>query len=73
MVRSRNVVLYNIGMEYMKLEYRRDRSTPLSLENMGSLNCFVLGNQVLWLDRWWTIELYKGCFGGRMYSLRRPC
>ena len=40
-----------------------DRSTALSLENVGSLNCFILGDQVLWLDKWsvW-LSGFRGCF-----------
>jgi len=38
-------------------------STALSLENAGSINHFVLGDQVLW-DRRWSIEISesRGCF-----------
>ena len=38
-------------------------STALSLENAGSINHFVLGDQVLW-DRRWSIERSesRGCF-----------
>ena len=41
-----------------------DRSTALSLEIMESLNCFVLGDQVLWLNRQWSVGLsrFGGCF-----------
>jgi len=66
MVRSKNVILFNIGMKYMKLEYRKwyDRSTALSLGNMRSLNCFVLSDCMLWLGKRWSVELSgsRGCF-----------
>ena len=29
----------------------------MSLENVKSPNCFVLGEHVLWLDRRWSVEL----------------
>jgi len=37
----------------------------MSLENAGPINRFVLGDQVLWLDRRWSIGLSgsKGYFG----------
>ena len=44
MVRSRNIILFNIGMEYIELEYKRDKSTAMSLRDMELFNCFVLGD-----------------------------
>ena len=40
-----------------------DRSIVLSLGNVGSFDCFVLDDQVLWLDRWsaW-LSGSEGCF-----------
>ena len=47
MVKSRNIILFNIRMGTMNwnTESGIDRSIALSLGNMRSLNCFVLGDQ----------------------------
>ena len=39
-------------------------STALSLRNVKSLNYFVLDDQMLWLGRWWSVELSgsESCF-----------
>ena len=53
-------------------ENGRDKSTVLSLGKVGSLNCFILGNQVCgWIDGG-TLSCSdpETTSGVRMYSLR---
>ena len=45
-------------------ENGRDKRTVMSIRNMKSLYCFVLGDQMFWLGRRWSVELSRsgGCF-----------
>ena len=68
MVRSKeyHFIQYWNGIHGIEIqEMVRDGRTALSLGNVGSINHFVLSDQILWLDRQWSIELFVfgGCFG----------